>query len=268
MRTTVTILGLMAVGLLTLLVHPPDASAGNEPEEPTLEAVLPATDDEVTQLLDAVEKAGKKDTELLAAALHDMGRRSHEKFVPVILAGLASKNARVLESAVLAAVANGMHDQEKAIKKAFKRAEKKKPKSQGGGINGSLGAACITYFAKFAIEGHEEKVLEDHFRPLYTNERRMTASWAPGLVKSATMYFGKMKYMKSVPMLVAQIREPYPENPNSENNPPASYWEKRYKIWQETEGYIRWALKEITGNEFRTHREWKAWVSANKKLFK
>ena len=77
-----------------------------------------------------------------------------------------------------------------------------------------------------------------------------------------------MKYDPAVPALIELIREPIPVNKDDAANPPASYWEARYKLWHASEGWARWALKEITGKEYRTHREWAAWLKKNKKRFK
>ena len=94
----------------------------------------------------------------------------------------------------------------------------------------------------------------------------MKQSWGKDLVRASVLYFGKTKYKPAVPYIVAEVlREPVPRDVNDPKNPPANYWEARHKIWNDAEGWARWALKEITGEQFRSVREWEAWVELNKK---
>ena len=45
------------------------------------------------------------------------------------------------------------------------------------------------------------------------------------------------------------------------------YGTARNRMWNVTEKFARWALKEITGQEFRSGREWDAWLDKNRKEY-
>jgi hypothetical protein len=260
-------LGVVAAAAMVLWSSPA-AFAGAEPVEPEVPTVLDATSEEVAKVLAAVEKSkADKDDKLFLSYLISMETHKADEFQPVIKDAMKSKEAKVQAAAIRAAASHEMSDEAKNVLKILKKSKKKKKGKDGGDVSGHVSAACIQFLARLAIEGAEEEVVE-HLTRVFLVETRMQAAWAPDLVGGAVHYLGQMKTMSAVPQLVEMVKEPYPENPNSPSNPPASYWEARYKIWQATEGWVRWALKEITGQEFRTHREWAAYVSANKKKFK
>jgi len=269
LTTTLRTLSLAAVVLTAALVSRP-AGAGIEPVEPYVPTVLDATEEEIQKVMTAVEKAkADKDDDILVACLISMETHRADAFVPVIAACIDHKDEQVQAHALRAAASHEMTDEAKDVLKILKKSKqaRKGRKKEDGDVSGYVASAAIEYLARLAIEGAEEEVLE-HLTRLFLVETRMTASYAPDLVKAAVHYLGQMKTKSAVPQLVEMIREPYPENPNDGNNPPASYWEARYKIWLASEGWVRWALKEITGQEYRTHREWAAWLDANKKDFK
>ena len=263
---TIALLGVAIVAAAL----PSDLIAGAEPVEPPVPTVLTATEDEVKLLLDAVARSKEeKSDELLAAALLDMETRRHDSFVPIIEENLDHSDTQVQVRALRAAASHQMEGVTKDVLKILKKSKKsKKGKKKGeGDVSGYIAAAAIDFVARMAVEGVEEEVFE-HMERLYLVESRMQAEYAPDLMRGAIHYLGQMKYKPAVPKFVELIKEPYPENPNSPSNPPASYWESRYKIWQASEGWLRWGLKEITGQEYRTHREWQAWLAANEKEYK
>jgi len=243
------------------------ADAGDAAVTPPTPAVIPANDDEKSKILAALaqaeaEKVPEKQDELLAAALEAMIERKSDEFVPAIRKALGSTDQMVLAAAVRSAASHELRDEEKRVRKILKT----KPKDKKGVVPGRVAAACIDYLGRLEIAGEEEAVLKDHLIPFIGDERRMKQSWGRDLVRAAVLYFGRTKYKQAVPYLVAEVlREPIPKDPNDPKNPPAAYWEARHKIWNDAEGWARWALKEITGQEFRSVREWEAWVDANKK---
>jgi len=258
----------LAASALVVLVAPSSTLAGTEAEEPPTPTVLEATPEEVTKLTDAVEKAyATKNNKLLAEALTLMDSHSDDSFKPIIKKAFSSKDKKVVAAAIRAAASHEMEGQTKAVLKLLKATKKAKKKKKGGNVSGLVAAAAVDFLARLAIEGVDEQVL-DQLNLLFLFETRMTAAYAPDLVRAAIHYLGQTKNMSAVPRLVEMLPEPVPSNPNDPNNPPATYWEARYKIWLASEGWVRWALKEITGEEYRTHREWKAWVAVNKKRFK
>jgi hypothetical protein len=260
----------LAVVATAVLLFPFSAMAGTEPVEPETPTVLDANEDEVAKVMEAVAKAkADKDDKLLLSCLMSMETHRADEFMPVISDCIGHKDEKLQTAALSVAASHEMRDESKRVLKILKKAKKKrKGKGKGAGdVSGSIAAAAIDYLARLAIEGADDEVTE-HLTRLFLVETRMQASYAPDLVRAAVHYLGQMKTKAAVPQLVEMVREPYPENPNAASNPPASYWEARYKIWQASEGWVRWALKEITDKEFRTHREWAAWAAANAKDFK
>lgn len=72
------------------------------------------------------------------------------------------------------------------------------------------------------------------------------------------------KEKAAVALLVRHIDEPKPDNPDSASNPPAEYWEARWKSWSIWKGKVREALFAVTGQRFSTAAEASAWLKKNK----
>lgn len=238
------------------------ALAGDVAVIPPTPAVIPANDEEKARLADTAAKAdAAKDDEALLKCLEEMLTRRNDAFVPTIRKALGSGEPAVQAAAVRAAASHELRDEEKRVRKILRAKTKEK-------IQGRVAAACIDYLGRLEIAGEEEAVLKDHLAPFLSDERRIKQSWGPEMVRASIYYFGRTKWKPAVPYIVDEVlREPVPRLPPSDpKNPPASYWEARHKIWHDAEGWARWSLKEITGQEFRSAREWTAWVDANKKM--
>lgn len=244
------------------------ALAGDSPIEPPTPTVIPANEEEKTGYVAAVEAAAQaKDPEKLAAAVAQMQERRHDAFVPVIRRYVDSDDPKVQAAAITAAASHELKDLEKTVRKILKS----KPKKQGGPpALGVVATACVDYLARLGFAGEEEFVLKEQLTALIADERRIKASWSRELVRAALHYLGKNKFKPAVPFLIEEmLPTPTPADPNDPKNPPASYWEARTKLWHEHESWTRWALKEITGQEFRSVREWQAWLKQqDKKAFK
>ena len=75
----------------------------------------------------------------------------------------------------------------------------------------------------------------------------------------------KHKEKQAVRLLLRHLDEPHPENPDAADNPPAEYWEKRYKCWKVWKDDAKEALFLITGQRFSTAKEAHAWLKVNGK---
>ena len=63
--------------------------------------------------------------------------------------------------------------------------------------------------------------------------------------------------------LAEHLDEPYPENVNSPSNPPASWWEERFKEWQSNVPFTRWAIAQLVeGETFESESEAKQWAES------
>ena len=67
-------------------------------------------------------------------------------------------------------------------------------------------------------------------------------------------------------LVVEHIDEPYPEEIDPLSNPPAEYWERRWKAWRIWRSDAKEALFAITGQRFSSKKEAKVWIRANGKL--
>ncbi len=72
--------------------------------------------------------------------------------------------------------------------------------------------------------------------------------------------FAKGKEKRAFRLLVDHLDEPRPADVNSASNPPASWWEKRWKAWRYWRGDVKAALREITGVEFSRAEFYKKWA--------
>jgi len=71
------------------------------------------------------------------------------------------------------------------------------------------------------------------------------------------------KEVQAIPLLLRNIDEPVPANPDDPSNPPAEYWEARWKSWQVWRGKVKEALFVLTGQRFSTAEEARAWLRKN-----
>src|SRR6185436_2934058 len=119
--------------------------------------------------------------------------------------------------------------------------------------------AAIDYLARLGFGGEENVIVDEYLVPLFAfgmDDKRVSASWAKDLVRASVHYVGKFKGKHAVEQLVEMVGEPKPAEP---------YWKARNKLWAASESWVRWALKEITGQDFRSPRDWEAWFKQNKK---
>lgn len=262
---TILLAGASATAAAILLPEPPRAAAGSVAEEPPLPTVLPANADEKLQTDDLLKKAeAEKSDAHLIDALGRMMERKHADWVPVIRKNIEAADQDISSAAIRAAASHDLRDEEKRVRKILRA----KPKDKNAKVPGKIAAACIDYLGRLGFGGEEEYVFEEQLRALIGDERRMKQPWSAEMVRACIHYLGKQKYKPCVPFMIDEmLGEPHPENPNDPKNPPASYWEARHKSWQESEGWVRWLLKEIAGQEYRTVREWQAWLKLNKKDF-
>lgn len=248
--------------------------AGSKPEAPPVPAVLQPSDDEVKRVTDEVTKAtADKSDELLAKALGEMEALRHDSFVPFIRTGAKSSNPTVLAAALRAAATHELKDLDKDARRLL-HAKAKKTDKDNTGLAGETGAAAIDYLVRLDMGGDEATVVDEWLEPLLTptcgDERRLVAPWSQDLLRACVHYVGKTKCKHAVPTLIdlLDVPEKKPLINGKNPNPSDGYFTAREKLWRASEGWVRWALKEITGQEFRLQREWEAWLKLNKKDYK
>ena len=260
---------------LSLLVLAAASLAGTKPEEPKVPAVLQPSPEELKRVTEDVQKAtADKNDELLAKAIGDMESLRHETFVPFIRAGAKSANATVAAASIRAAATHELKDLEKDVRKLVHTKPTKKTEKDNTGMAGETGSAAIDYLVRLDMGGEGATVVEDWLDPLLTpmfgDERRLTASWSQDLLRASIHYVGKFKFKRAVPTLIdlLEVPEKKPLINGKNPNPPDAWFAAREKLWRASESWVRWALKEITGQEFRFKREWEGWLKQNKKDYR
>ncbi len=71
------------------------------------------------------------------------------------------------------------------------------------------------------------------------------------------------KERRALQLLLRNLDEPAPANVDDPSNPPAEYWEARWKAWAKWRTRVKDALFAITGQRFTTAAEAKAWLAKN-----
>lgn len=71
------------------------------------------------------------------------------------------------------------------------------------------------------------------------------------------------KETQALQLLLRNIDEPHPADPHAANNPPAEYWEARWKSWAAWKAKVKEALFTITGQRFNSADEANAWLKKN-----
>lgn len=73
------------------------------------------------------------------------------------------------------------------------------------------------------------------------------------VMRACVRYFGQVRTTsyEAVRILCEELAAPEPSAPDTAANPPASYWEERWKKWQRVRRDVSWALHEITGQTFQ-----------------
>ncbi len=71
------------------------------------------------------------------------------------------------------------------------------------------------------------------------------------------------KEKQAVPLLLRNLDEPAPADPHAADNPPAEYWEARWKSWSAWRAKVKDTLFALTGQRFSTAAEAKVWLQKN-----
>lgn len=96
-------------------------------------------------------------------------------------------------------------------------------------------------------------------------ERLFTDAASPVAMDAVTRYFTVVATDKRPCKAFALwLDEPSPANVHDGSNPPKEWWEARWKLWTKTRPGAVAALKAITGQEFESSEQARAWFAANR----
>lgn len=122
--------------------------------------------------------------------------------------------------------------------------------------SGPVAAVLVQSLAKLGYQPSDWKLLEDLFRANYDQEH------VP-LQQAVILLAKEQKEPQALDLLLAHLDEPVPANPDAPDNPPAEWWEMRWKAWRVWRGDIGEALFAITGQRFTTAAEARTWLKKN-----
>jgi hypothetical protein len=123
----------------------------------------------------------------------------------------------------------------------------------------SVLAALIRAHSKASYESKDW----DDFKQLFSKD--IDNRKFPKVQQAIVQMIGENKELQGLDLLAESMEGPQPDNVDDPNNPPASYWEARWKNWEVWRQDAKNALFKIAGEQFNTNKEAKAWVSKNRK---
>ena len=93
-------------------------------------------------------------------------------------------------------------------------------------------------------------------------ERDFGAAYVP-VHKALLELVAAHREVRAWKLLLRHLDEPRPVDVHSPGNPPASYWEKRWKAWRAWRSDVREALHAISGQRFGSAEEARVWAEDN-----
>ena len=185
------------------------------------------------------------------AALEDLAKGSSAKLVkPLSRVVLADSSVVVCTRA---AELLGQQPDKEAKKSIARLIDHKRVEGMPG-----VQAALVHSLSRAGYTSRDWKLIDGLFEKKYAPERT-------GLQKAILQLVGEHKELQAIDLLIDNLGEPVPEDPTSASNPPASYWEARWKAWEVWRDDVKSALLAITGQRFSTKKEAKAWLRKNRK---
>ncbi len=89
---------------------------------------------------------------------------------------------------------------------------------------------------------------------------------APALI-DICVYVRRVKDKRLCRQLAEEIDQPMATAPNSPTNPPAEWWERRWKLWKPVYAEAVESLEVLTGQSFKSTEEARDWLRDNEREF-
>jgi hypothetical protein len=119
-----------------------------------------------------------------------------------------------------------------------------------------LAEPLVHALSRVGYEAKNWKTLESLFRVGYAANRI-------GLQRAIIKLAGEHKEPQALHVLLDNFDEPVPEDVHGASNPPAEYWEARWKAWKTWREDVKTAVQNITGHKFASKAEARAWLRVN-----
>lgn len=243
---------MLASVLTGLLLWQDPAPAPTPAPAPKVElpASAEAWDDRTAKAaLAEFEKAikGKASIADRTRALEALGKGSSKLLVkPLVKVIETEKSVLVRQKAAAVLARQPAKDANPAIRKLLGHARV--------GSEPTLQAELIRALANCGYDKSQWQDIADLFEREYHAERVTLQEAILDLV-------ARHQEQQALPLLLRNFDEPIPEHPDDPSNPPAEYWEARWKAWAAWRGKVKETVFTLTGQRFTTAAEAKAWLA-------
>lgn len=129
-------------------------------------------------------------------------------------------------------------------------------KSPKVGPHPQLMGALVRGLSRCGYESRQWSEIADLFEREYNPER-------PHVQEAILELVTKHKEKQAIEMLLRNLDEPIPADVHGQHNPPAEYWEARWKSWAIWKGKVADAVFAVTGQRFSKAAEAEAWLKKN-----
>jgi hypothetical protein len=262
---------LLAAGLTGLLTGPPARAEEDPPAADEAEAAEgepePLSDEEAKRLEKLLTAAAKRRKEEDVLPVFDeVADRSHPSFQKPLLKMLTHEVTRVAERAA-DLLARQKPETEKDAAKLGKSIWRKGFTDRKNNRRPTVQGRIV--YAAAAVEGGAEvdaarfRDVERLWRTVVGDPQEANA----GAIIAVCDYVRLTKDKRLCRMLAEEIDEPGTTAVNSPTNPPAEWWERRWKMWKQYKADVVESLEELTGESFKDTATAKAWFEENEKEF-
>ena len=235
---------LTAIFALSLLASPSATAAAWDDLKPDDKGTAELEDAKAREVLRAQESnLASKEPRLKTEGLKVFTQQRSSLFVSRITKLLKDRDAKVV-AAACEALGNQPYDKSQSALLKLLRDPKKSRHPE-------IGAAAITALGRVGWSKSGYAQLRDLWDASPKEVKRALAA-----------AFGAQKEKQAFSLLVDNMAEPAPDNPNSASNPPASYWRKRWTEWNYYKREVRVALQEVTGESFQTQEQAIEWAKS------
>lgn len=195
-------------------------------------------------------KANRKSLTPRIKAVQSLGRFSNALLVkPLLMTARSDKAKSVRQAAALAIGSQPPKQARTALNMLLKKTSiTSEP---------NVTAAIIKAFDRGSYRDKDYKTFKGLFDRSLSDQRCVAAQIA------VLEMFGHQKEVQAAKYLAMHIDAPAPAWVDDPSNPPASYWQGRYKNWQKWRSHLKEALFQITGQRFSSNKGARAWLKKN-----
>jgi len=262
---------LLAAGLLIFLAAP-RSFAEEEPEagEEAAEAedgIARLTDEEAKPLEKELTRAAKRRKfQEVIPVLDEVGERWHPCFQKPLLKMLTHESTRVaLRAAEMLSwqKPENAKDAKKLGKAIWKKSFTDRKNHKRYTVQGAGALAAAAVEGGVPLDNNRFKDVERLWRTVVGDPREANA---PAII-SVCEYVRLTEDKRLCRQLAEEIDEPGATAVNSPTNPPAAWWERRWKMWKQYKADVVETLEDLTEQSFKDTASAKAWFKENEKEF-